>query len=236
VKIAFLFFAAFLAPLFEELFYRGSFFRVLLKNKGKVWAIAATSLCFWAVHADRAGDYLVLGLLLIFSVCMTWIRFLTRSTLTTIVMHYAYNMSLFVFGIVFLLITNTSLLQSQYLDFFPKDRHEGILLRAVKENPGLSVVHNNLAWFYASENKNLEKALSLAERAIELEPESDAAYDTKADILSKMGRANEAMAIEEVLIKRFPDVPFFKEQLQAFKKRKLQPFPLNKSADRADSV
>lgn len=220
VKLAFVIFGAFLAPVFEELIYRGAFFRVLLKNKDKIWAIVGTSLCFWAVHADRAGDHLVLVILLCFSLCVTIIRFLTRTTLTAIIMHYTHNISVFVLSFLLLVFTNMSLFKSHYLDFFPKDRHESILLEALEKNPDLSEVYNNLAWFYATENQNLGKALSLVGQSIRLDPGSSAAYDTKALILFKLGKVDEAIAIEEDLVRRFPAVSFFKEQLQTFQKKR----------------
>ncbi len=221
--LAFMAFATFLAPIFEELLYRGLFFRVLLRNKGKVWAIFATSICFWAAHADRAGDVLALTLLLVFSFCVTWVRFWTRTTLTAILMHYTYNIGISLFAFLFLLITNASHLQCDYLDFFPKEQHESILLKTIEKNPKYAIAYNNLAWIYATENRNLEKALSLAEQALALEPEDPAIWDTKAEVLFKMGRIDEAMAIEAKLAKHFPADPFFKQQLQTFQKKKSSP-------------
>ncbi|HNX69325.1 MAG TPA: CPBP family glutamic-type intramembrane protease [Candidatus Omnitrophota bacterium] len=225
VKLCFLAFATLLAPLFEELIYRGLFFRVLLKNKGKVLAILGPSLCFWALHADRAGDNLALGALLLFSCCMTWMRFWTRSTLTPVLMHYTYNISLAAMAVLFLLITNISLLRVQYLDFYPKERREPILLEALEKNPKLPGPYNDLAWFYATENRDLDKALSLVEKALEIEPESPDIWDTKATVLSKLGRANEAMALEKVLVDRYPNVPFFKQQLETFRQKKSAALP-----------
>ena len=221
-RLVFLFFGAFLAPVFEELLFRGLLFRVLLKNKGKVWAILGVSLCFWAVHADRVGDNLALGILLVGSFFVTWVRFWTRTTLTPILMHYTYNIGIHVFSLLLLLITNISLLQYNFLDFFPKARQESILRETIEKNPKFASAYNGLAWLYATENRNLDQALSLVNRALELDPERGEAWDTKAEVLFKMGKADEAIAIEKVLVSRFPNDSFYKEQLQTFQQGKLR--------------
>ena len=218
-KLVFLVFAAFLAPFFEELLYRGLFFRVLLKNKGKLWAIFGTSVCFWALHADRAGDPLALGVLFVFSVCVTWIRFWTRTTLSAVLMHYTYNLSIALISLLLLIATDISLFQSNFIDFYPKSQHESILMKAMERNPERAEPYNNLAWFYATQERNLERALSLVNRAIEIEPESSAPYDTKAVILFKLGKVQDAIALEEVLTRRYPAVDYFRQQLSKFRRR-----------------
>ena len=54
------------------------------------------------------------------------------------------------------------------------------------------------------------------------DPQNSAFLDTKAEVLYKMGRYPEAIEIAEGLVERNPDEPYFKEQLEKFKKNNNQ--------------
>lgn len=50
--------------------------------------------------------------------------------------------------------------------------------KAISEKPDLGDAYNNLAWLYYTQKENLKEAQSLAEKAIKLNPESQAYQDT----------------------------------------------------------
>ena len=77
-----------------------------------------------------------------------------------------------------------------------------------------------LAWTYAENEKRLDQGLFLIEKAIELKPDNIYYLDTKAEILYKMKRYDEAIEIEVSLIERAPDFEFFQDQLEKFERAK----------------
>ena len=56
---------------------------------------------------------------------------------------------------------------------------------------------NELAWFYATHDKNLDRALTLADEALKDRPTDAAILDTRAECLSRLGRHAEALAAQE---------------------------------------
>ena len=81
----------------------------------------------------------------------------------------------------------------------------------------MTAAYNELAWMYAEEERNLDEALQLIEEALRQAPDRPAFLDTKAAVLHKLQRHQEAIAIEEQLAREHPDEPFYARQLQKFK-------------------
>jgi len=67
--------------------------------------------------------------------------------------------------------------------------------RSLAINPRLAVVMNNLAWLVSHDpvHMDLERALGMAEAAIELEPDNGSFLDTRGSIYLLMGRNREAL-------------------------------------------
>ena len=67
--------------------------------------------------------------------------------------------------------------------------------RAIKINPKLAVVMNNLAWMLANDpiRQDLDRALANVNAALEEQPENASFMDTRGTILMKMGRQKEAL-------------------------------------------
>jgi tetratricopeptide (TPR) repeat protein len=72
--------------------------------------------------------------------------------------------------------------------------------KALKYNPENSTVLNNLAYEYSLEGRNLDKALDMVERALELSANSPTYLDTKAWVLYKLGRYAEAKKVMQYAI------------------------------------
>ena len=78
-----------------------------------------------------------------------------------------------------------------------------------------AMANNELAWKYAEENRNLDEALKLVDKAIAYK--SDWHYlDTKAEILYKMKKYQDAVNIESDLVKRYPNEHTLQDQLKKF--------------------
>lgn len=67
--------------------------------------------------------------------------------------------------------------------------------RALRLDPDNAVVLNNYAYFLSEENRDLEKALAMSERANALSPGNATYLDTQGWILFRLGRAEEARRI-----------------------------------------
>ena len=90
-------FGIFFAPLFEELFFRGFLYPVLARRLGMGASIFITSLLFAGIHGSQL-KYSWAPVLMIFIVglTLTTVRALKKSVAATILMHMAYNGTIFV--------------------------------------------------------------------------------------------------------------------------------------------
>lgn len=79
---------------------------------------------------------------------------------------------------------------------------------------------NALAWNLAINDLELERALALARRAVELKPDSPEILDTLAEALFRLGRVEEAIETELKAIELDPDSAYLKEQLARFMRGK----------------
>jgi uncharacterized protein len=81
-----------LAPLLEELFFRGFLYPVLARRAGVVFAVGVTSITFSLIHAPQLarawGPVLVV---FIIGLVLTVVRAVTKSVAPGFLMHMAYN-------------------------------------------------------------------------------------------------------------------------------------------------
>ena len=100
------------------------------------------------------------------------------------------------------------------------EEKEELLLKSIQDQPKFADAYNTLAWTYAENGKRLDQGLFIIDKAIELKPDNLQYKDTKAEILYKMKRYDEAIEIEESLVEKAPGFQFFKDQLEKFRKAK----------------
>ena len=81
------------------------------------------------------------------------------------------------------------------------------LERAVAHDSQNFVALNNLAFVMLKQNKDLDKAFTAANRALESQPENFHFRETRGQILVKLGRWNEAIADLEFALNGIPDSP-----------------------------
>ncbi len=80
-------------------------------------------------------------------------------------------------------------------------------------------MYNSLAWLYAQEGINLDEGIELAGRALELNPESGAYWDTMAELYIKKGESDRAGEIFRRMMKKEPEEPFWKQRLDQLEGR-----------------
>ena len=90
-------FGIFFAPLFEELFFRGFLYPVLARRWGMGLSIVLTAVFFASIHATQLkyswGPVLVI---FIVGLALTAVRAVKKSVAATVLMHMAYNGTIFV--------------------------------------------------------------------------------------------------------------------------------------------
>lgn len=86
----------FIAPLIEELFFRGFLYPVLARRGGVAAAVLLTSVAFTLIHASQlAGAWLPLVILFFVGLAFTLARAWTGSVAVPYLMHLGYNLTLF---------------------------------------------------------------------------------------------------------------------------------------------
>jgi membrane protease YdiL (CAAX protease family) len=84
--------AVLLAPLVEETIFRGYIYPVVARSFGKVWGILATGTLFGLLHASQLwGGWSQIALLVFVGVVLTFARAVSRTVVTSFVIHTSYN-------------------------------------------------------------------------------------------------------------------------------------------------
>lgn len=97
----YLFSAALLAPVFEELFYRGFIFPFFQSKLNSFWAVIVTSLFFGFSHMfNIGGAYVLLSIFILYGFVLTLIRYFTNSLIPPIITHFIHNVTLIISFII----------------------------------------------------------------------------------------------------------------------------------------
>lgn len=220
--------ALFVGPFLEELIFRGYFFSVVRRLKGRLFAVYFIAALFTIFHVQQYwGDGIAVAMVGLLSLTLSWLRLWSDSTIPGIITHYTYNILITVVPIAVLILSNFSYVK--YMVFYEQlnpSQQEELLLESIRQRPDNIDAYNNLAWLYAQEDKNLDEALDLIEEALAADPENSAYLDTKAEILYRLGYFDEAIAIEEGLAEAEPQNQFYQSQLEKFKKAEEHKNPL----------
>ncbi|MBF0522534.1 MAG: CPBP family intramembrane metalloprotease [Candidatus Omnitrophica bacterium] len=90
----FIFLAIIVAPLVEEIIFRGYFFHVIKEYQGKGAALLSISLVFGMLHMEQYwGDWLAIVMIFLLGFILTALRSWTKTTTASAVAHYVYNTS-----------------------------------------------------------------------------------------------------------------------------------------------
>ena len=91
-------------------------------------------------------------------------------------------------------------------------RHEELL----HDFPRSALYHNDLAWLAANLDRDLDKALVHARKAVELDPQSAGILDTLAEVHFRRGNRAEAARLAKRCLEIDPDGEHYKKQLARF--------------------
>lgn len=91
----------------------------------------------------------------------------------------------------------TSAIARLYSDGGFTDKAEEYHQKALSLEPGNMELMNNLAWFLIDKDRDVNKGLELADKALEMDPENYLYLDTKGRGLYKKGKYREALEILE---------------------------------------
>ena len=212
--------AIFLAPFIEEIIFRGYFYGVAARLKGKIFAVCFVALSFALMHVWQYwGDWTAIGVVTVLGFVLSFFRAAHGLTLPSIVTHYVYNGFSVIFPFLLLMQSHSVYFEYQFkynqLDDLAK---ETLLKKSIAQQPQWDAAYNDLAWLYAKRQEKLDEALRLIGQALKLDPQNDAYWDTKAEVLFHLRRFAEAIEIEKSLISRNPDEKIYKDQLEKFKK------------------
>jgi len=204
--LIFLFVAVCIAPLIEEIIFRGYFFRVLEEWIGVQKTVYVIALTFALLHVGQYwGDWLAILMVTVLGFTLTLLRAWSGSTMASVITHYVYNGSVTIIPIIMIAISNPAYLEYQIhsLDYDAQTK-EALLRESIAHRPDFVNAYNDLAWLYAEEGENLNEALELVEKALTVAPRQTAYLDTKAEILEKLGRLDEAKQIRNRLERKLP--------------------------------
>ena len=88
------------APLMEELFFRGFLYPVLARKLGVAVSVVLTGLGFGLIHASQLGKaWAPVLIVFLVGVVLTIVRAVTKSVAAGVLMHFAYNGT--IFGLMF---------------------------------------------------------------------------------------------------------------------------------------
>lgn len=95
--LIYLFSAALLAPVFEELFYRGFIFPFFQSKLNSFWAIIITSLFFGFSHFMNIGNaHILLSIFILYGFVLTLVRYFTNSLIPPVITHFIHNVTLII--------------------------------------------------------------------------------------------------------------------------------------------
>jgi hypothetical protein len=89
-------FGVLVAPLVEEILFRGLLFPALARKVGAALSVLVTALLFGAMHAQQlGGDWIEVGLIVLVGALLTVVRWRTHSLACSTLVHVGYNATLF---------------------------------------------------------------------------------------------------------------------------------------------
>lgn len=101
-----------------------------------------------------------------------------------------------------------------YFHLNSPEKMEKTLESVVKSSKELPTAYNLLAYLYADHKKNLDKALTLVNKALEAQPNSPHFLDTKAYVYLQMGKKQEALPLLRKALAVAPNDAVIKQRLQ----------------------
>lgn len=211
--------ALLIAPLLEELIFRGYFFAVISRFKNQTFAVISIAGIFTLLHVGQYwGDWLAIVIVMMLGFTLTVLRAYSGTTIASAIAHYTYNILITFIPVFMLFVASPSYFTYQvFYNELNNSMKEKLLVKTIEKNPDLMDAYNDLAWLYANENKNLDEALTLINEAISFDESNPAYLDTKAEIFFRTGQIKEAISLEKEALGKDRANPMFQKQLKRFK-------------------
>ncbi len=195
--VIFILLAIVIAPLLEEIVFRGYLFHVLRVAKGRLVAILIVSLSFGILHVEQYwGDWLAIGMVGVLGFILTFLRVWANSTVASVTLHYVYNAGVMILPVIFLIVSNPAYFKYHAYEASLDDQEKIELLKeSIKKVPDFPDAYGDLAQFYSDKNSDLEEALRLIDQALKMDPKNVDYQDIKNDILIQLDQADTAEAV-----------------------------------------
>ena len=87
----------------------------------------------------------------------------------------------------------------------------------IDKDPADPMPKNNLAWLCARSDRRLDEADRLSAQAVAMDPTDAACLDTRAEVLCRLGRAGESVALEDRALSVKPDDVYMQRQVTRFR-------------------
>ena len=199
--------AVILAPLVEEIIFRGYFYRVLKQTSRQWIAIVVVALSFGALHVDQYwGDWTAIVMVGILGFVLTLVRVWTGSVLSSATVHYFYNTGVMIMTAVIMMIANPAYFdystRASFYDFPVKER---LLKESIVIQPELAEAYYELAKLYLEESKKPEQGLIYIDKALALNDKSFRFLKMKLALLQIMDHRDDVKIIKAKIKDLYPD-------------------------------
>lgn len=187
------------APVFEEIIFRGYYFHIFRKSLGRAMAVGLITLTFAVLHVPQYwGDWAAILAVGGTGLGLTLLREWSGTTRASLIMHLVYNVGVTV--IPGMMLTAQNPFYHQYSVGYGSlsvEQKERLLKKNIAYNPEFADAYNDLAWLYAEEQIHIDTGLRLIDEALAMTPDSSAYKDTKAELLEIKGDYAQALIIRE---------------------------------------
>ncbi len=191
--------ALIVAPLFEEIVFRGYYFHIIRKVLGLRTAVISIAMAFAVLHVPQYwGDWMAILMVSLVGFGLTLIRVWSGTTRASVVMHYVYNIGVTIIPIVVLVVGNPA-----YFEYeagratLSVERKQELLRQSIKDRPEFADAYNELAWLMAEERLQLNEALTIIDQALELSPDNVMYLDTKAEVYEQLGQYESELQLRQ---------------------------------------
>lgn len=96
-------------------------------------------------------------------------------------------------------------------------RSSSVIRRQCLDFPNCATLHNNLAWLFARNGRELDEAFEHVKQALALDPDNPAYIDTLGEVHFRHGSFSEAIVCAERCLKFDPRSKHYQEQLARFR-------------------
>lgn len=191
--------ALIVAPLFEEIVFRGYYFHIIRKVLGLRTAVISIAMAFAVLHVPQYwGDWMAILMVSLVGFGLTLVRVWSGTTRASVIMHYVYNIGVTIIPIVILVVGNPAYFEYEAgRTTLSVERKQELLRQSIENKPEFSDAYNELAWLMAEEKIELDEAHEIIDAALELSPDNVMYLDTKAEVYEQQGNFESELQLRQ---------------------------------------